>query len=73
MPEGLEKQLQPQEIADLLAFLALDKPPGDPAARKIKGGAEIILCSCLCPSSPRRAFRGLRGIRSLLEIIREIT
>jgi putative membrane-bound dehydrogenase-like protein len=37
MPEGLEKQLKPQEIADLFAFLALDKPPGDPAARKIKG------------------------------------
>jgi putative heme-binding domain-containing protein len=37
MPEGLEKQLQPQEIADLFAFLTLDKPPGDPTARKIPG------------------------------------
>jgi putative heme-binding domain-containing protein len=37
MPEGMEKQLQPQEIADLFAFLTLDKPPGDPAARKISG------------------------------------
>ncbi len=37
MPEGLEKQLKPQEIADLFAFLALDRPPGDPAARKIPG------------------------------------
>jgi len=27
MPEGLEKQLQPQEIADLFAFLLLEKPP----------------------------------------------
>ena len=32
MPEQLEKQLKPQEIADLFAFLSLDKPPGDPSA-----------------------------------------
>jgi putative heme-binding domain-containing protein len=37
MPEGLEKQLQPQELADLFAFLVLDKPPSDPAARPIPG------------------------------------
>jgi putative heme-binding domain-containing protein len=37
MPEDVEKQLKPQEIADLFAFLTLDKPPGDPAARKIPG------------------------------------
>jgi putative membrane-bound dehydrogenase-like protein len=37
MPEGIEKQLKPQEIADLFAFLVLDKPPGDPTARKIPG------------------------------------
>jgi putative membrane-bound dehydrogenase-like protein len=37
MPEGLEKQLKPQEIADLFAFLCLDKPPSDPTARKIPG------------------------------------
>ena len=37
MPEGLEKQLKPQEIADLFAFLVLDKPPTDPTARKIQG------------------------------------
>ena len=27
MPENLEQQLKPEEIADLFAFLALDKPP----------------------------------------------
>lgn len=27
MPEGLEQQLTPQEIADLFAFLSLDRPP----------------------------------------------
>jgi putative heme-binding domain-containing protein len=37
MPEGIEKQLKPQEIADLFAFLTLDKPPDDPSARKIPG------------------------------------
>ena len=37
MPEDLEKQLKPQELADLFAFLTLDKPPTDPAARPIPG------------------------------------
>jgi len=37
MPEGMEKQLTPQEAADLFAFLCLDKHPKDPTARKIPG------------------------------------
>ena len=37
MPEGLEKQLKPQEIADLFAFLTLDRPPEDRGAKKIPG------------------------------------
>ncbi len=37
MPEGLERQMQPQEIADLFAYLCLDYPPDDPRARKIPG------------------------------------
>jgi hypothetical protein len=37
MPEGIEKQLQPQEIADLFAFITLDKHPNDPTAAKIPG------------------------------------
>src|SRR5262245_6844511 len=37
MPEGVEKQLKPQEIADLFAYLTLDKPPSDPTAKKIPG------------------------------------
>jgi putative membrane-bound dehydrogenase-like protein len=37
MPEDVERQLSPQEIADLFALLVLDRPPGDPAARKIPG------------------------------------
>jgi hypothetical protein len=35
MPEGVEDQLKPQEIADLFAFLMLDRPPSDPAARRL--------------------------------------
>jgi putative heme-binding domain-containing protein len=35
MPEGLEKQLSLEELADLFAFLRLDKPPTDPTARPI--------------------------------------
>ncbi|MEZ6109472.1 MAG: hypothetical protein R3C99_00225 [Pirellulaceae bacterium] len=37
MPEGVEKQLTPQEIADLFAFLTLDRPPSDPNAQLIPG------------------------------------
>jgi hypothetical protein len=40
MPEGLEKQLQPQEIADLFAFITLDKHPDDATAKPIPNGAE---------------------------------
>jgi len=41
MPEDLEKQLTPKEIADLFAFLALDKPPGDPSARRLPGSSSM--------------------------------
>src|SRR5262249_26553502 len=37
MPEDVEKQLQPQEIADLFSFLVLDRHPDDPKARRIPG------------------------------------
>jgi hypothetical protein len=38
MPEGLEKQITPTEMADLFAFLVLEKPPGtDPSSKKIPG------------------------------------
>src|SRR5262249_40063511 len=42
MPEDLEKTLKPDEIADLFAFITLDKPPGDPAARQLPGVREIV-------------------------------
>ncbi|HVX63284.1 MAG TPA: c-type cytochrome, partial [Pirellulales bacterium] len=37
MPEDLEKQLKPAEIADLFAFITLNKPPSDPEARQLPG------------------------------------
>jgi putative heme-binding domain-containing protein len=42
MPEDLEKQLKPQELADLFAFITLDKPPSDPSARKLPGSQPIV-------------------------------
>jgi putative heme-binding domain-containing protein len=41
MPEGVEKQLTPQEIADLFAFITLDKHPDDKEARRIPGAPNI--------------------------------
>lgn len=37
MPEGIEKQLSPQEIADLFAYITLDRHPDDKEARPIPG------------------------------------
>ncbi len=37
MPEGVEKQLAPAEIADLFALLTLDRPPSDAAAQRLAG------------------------------------
>jgi len=37
MPEGLEKQVAPQELADLVAFLVLDLPPDDENTTAISG------------------------------------
>jgi len=37
MPEDLDKQLQPQELVDLLTYLALDREPENPQARWLSG------------------------------------
>ena len=42
MPEDLEKQLKPQELADLFALLTLDKPPGDPSGKQLPGSQPIV-------------------------------
>ncbi|HET6422681.1 MAG TPA: PVC-type heme-binding CxxCH protein [Planctomycetaceae bacterium] len=41
MPEQLEKQLSPQEIIDLFAYITLDKPPHDPTARRLSGVYDV--------------------------------
>jgi putative heme-binding domain-containing protein len=40
MPEDLEKLIEPQEMADLFAYLALDLPPDDPEARMLPGAPD---------------------------------
>jgi putative heme-binding domain-containing protein len=42
MPEQLERQLTPSEIADLFAYLTLDKPPRDPQARRLPGVYDVL-------------------------------
>jgi putative heme-binding domain-containing protein len=42
MPEEIERQLAPQELADLCAFLCLDKPPSDPTAKPLSGAGPIV-------------------------------
>lgn len=37
MPQDVEKTLMPQELADLFAYITLDKPPSDPNAKLIPG------------------------------------
>jgi putative heme-binding domain-containing protein len=37
MPEDLETQMSPAELADLFAYLGLDRPPDDPKAKPIPG------------------------------------
>ena len=41
MPEDLEKQLKPQELADLFAYITLTRPPSDKDARPIPGAEEL--------------------------------
>ncbi|MEZ6056633.1 MAG: c-type cytochrome [Planctomycetaceae bacterium] len=40
MPEDLEKQLKPQELADLMSYLAFDKKPTDPKSKLLPGAPE---------------------------------
>lgn len=42
MPEQLEKQIAPEEIADLFAYITLDKPPGDASAKRLAGVYDIV-------------------------------
>jgi hypothetical protein len=40
MPEQLETQLKPQELADHFSFITLDRHPNAPEAKRISGFAE---------------------------------
>jgi putative heme-binding domain-containing protein len=40
MPENLESLVTPQELADLFAYLVLDKPPSDPKAKLLPGAPQ---------------------------------
>ncbi len=42
MPEEIERQLTRQEIADLLAFLCLDRPPSDPRTKALPGAGRML-------------------------------
>ncbi len=53
MPEGIEKLLGKQELADLFAFLALDRPPDDPRARPIPGAPAARSAEGGAPRFPR--------------------
>jgi hypothetical protein len=37
MPEGVEAIFSKKDLADLFAFLSLDRPPSDPTAKPIPG------------------------------------
>jgi len=41
MPEGIETLLDKKDLADLFAFLALDKPPTDASAKLVPGAPDI--------------------------------
>ncbi len=42
MPEGLENQMTPRELADLFSYLCLDKPPEDPTAKSLPGAPPVV-------------------------------
>jgi putative heme-binding domain-containing protein len=43
MPEGIETVLAEKDLADLFAFLSLDKPPEDPTAAPIPGAPPHVM------------------------------
>jgi putative heme-binding domain-containing protein len=43
MPDQLEKQLTPQELADLFQFLAHDRHPSDPESRLLPGAPSSVV------------------------------
>ncbi len=78
MPEQLEKQISPTEIADLFAYITLNKPPQDATAKRLAGVYEIVPRETTNPSEFAAIFQevgpgftsatsGERGIGLLTE------
>jgi putative membrane-bound dehydrogenase-like protein len=42
MPENLETQLKPEELANLFAYITLDRPPEEENARRLPGVYEVV-------------------------------
>src|SRR5437773_11600154 len=51
MPEGIETLLEKKDLADLFAFLALDKPPTDKSAKLIPGAPDVRKAKATEPSN----------------------
>jgi hypothetical protein len=52
MPEGIEILLDKNDLADLFAFLSLDKPPTDPTAKLIPGAPRRLPTGGTAGSQP---------------------
>lgn len=65
MPEDLEKQLKPEELADLFAFITLDKPAHDPTAKPLPGADHLHVRASTNPEDfPRILNRVAPGFRT---------
>jgi hypothetical protein len=52
MPEGIETLVEKKDLADLFAFLSLDKPPADASARLIPGAPRPLTTDGSAVSRP---------------------
>ena len=53
MPEGIETWVPKKDLADLFAFLALDKPATDPHAAPIPGAPPVVRAKAKASTGPR--------------------
>jgi putative heme-binding domain-containing protein len=64
MPEGIETVVSKTDLADLFAFLSLDKPPADPTARLIPGAPTVRVNPPPAPEGESKSTRRIRGVSS---------
>jgi putative heme-binding domain-containing protein len=57
MPEQLEKQITPPEIADLFAYITLDKPPSDAEGKRLAGVYDIVPRETINPDEFAAVFQ----------------